>query len=265
MRIRVILIVLSAVLFISGCSVNPVTGESEFNIFGSGYEQDIQMGAQASAEVEKEFGSSSGVPASVSNYVSYIGRKVATVSHSPQLAWKWTVLNSDTVNAFALPGGYVYITTGMLKNLQTEAQLAAILCHEAIHITARHSTAAMSQQALVSAAIGLATTEQTQSAVQVANVVAQLQSLSYSREHERQADAYGLDYLVKAGYNPYAMVEVMQLLQRLTQTRTIEFFSTHPSPENREQLIKNKIMEKNYPMSGFDGAADYKQNVLSQF
>lgn len=151
----------------------------------------------------------------------------------------------------------------MLKELNTEAQLAAICAHEAIHVTARHAAARISQQTVVETLFTLAESEKTAGAVQVGKIVNNLAQLKFSREDEKEADHYGLDYLVKAGYTPYGMVETMEILQRQSGSRPIEFLSTHPNPENRIELIQETIHSKGYKASGRIGAEDYQKNALN--
>jgi predicted Zn-dependent protease len=249
-------------LFCGGCATNAVTGKTEFQLMGGNISSDVAMGQQASEGVIKEM-SKGEVSGPMQNYVNYVGQKIAAVSHNPELEWHFMVLNNETVNAFALPGGYIYITTGMLKALQNESQMAAVLAHEAVHVTARHSASAMSKQLAVDLAISLGTNAKTASAMRVAQIVSQLEGLSYSRKHEREADFYGLDYLVAAGYNPNGMVEMMKMLEQLNSSSPIEFFSTHPSPENRLELIEQKIREKGWQPLGLVNEQDYRKNVLS--
>jgi predicted Zn-dependent protease len=160
-----------------------------------------------------------------------------------------------------LPGGYIYITTGLLKTMNTEAQLAAILAHETAHVTCRHSAVTMSRDLIINAGISAAGKGMAGTA---ASIITQLQGMSYSREHERQADKVGMSYLVKAGYTPFGMTETMEILQRQSNSRTVEFFSTHPSPENRVGYLKEEIVAKGYRGEGLIGKTEYKTNVLNR-
>jgi predicted Zn-dependent protease len=259
MRNAVIFVVSIFFFVFSGCAVNPVTGRNQLMLMGE-IENDVGLGRSASAEVVKEY-SQGDVPVAVSNYVNYVGQKIGAASHFPELEWNFAVLNNETVNAFALPGGYIYITTTMLGHLKNEAQLAAILAHEAVHVTARHSASSISRQTAIGAVISIATTDETASAMRVASIVADLDGLGYSRAHEKESDAYGLDYMVKAGYDPYAMVEVMEILEETSKSRPIEFLSTHPSPANRKEVIKRVIAEKGYAKAGFTGEDGYNKIV----
>ena len=258
MKTKVIVVCIMLVSYLAGCATNPVTGESELQILGPDWE--ASAGREAAAEVEKEFPSSNINP-QLQSYVDSVGQKIAAVSHTPQLNFSFKVIDHESVNAFALPGGYIFITTGMLKELNTEAQLAGICAHEAIHVTARHAAARISQQTVVNTVFTLVSSEKTAGAVQVGRIVNNLTQLSFSREDEREADLYGLDYLVKAGYTPFGMVETMEILQKQGGSRPIEFFSTHPNPENRIGLIQQQIHRRSYRAGGRVGKEDYKTNV----
>ena len=260
MKTKIIVVCVMLLSYLAGCATNPVTGESELQILSPEWE--ASTGRKAAAEVEKEFAGSNINP-QLQNYVSSVGKKIAAVSHTPHLGFSFKVIDHKSVNAFALPGGYIFITTGMLKQLTNESQLAAICAHEAIHVTARHAAARISQQMVVNATFTLVGSEKTAGAVEIGKIVNNLAQLSFSREDEKEADLYGLDYLVKAGYSPYGMVEIMEILERQNSSRPIEFFSTHPSPENRIGLIQEQIHRKGYRASGRVGAEDYKTNVLN--
>jgi len=244
-----------------GCRVNPVTGEKEFILVSPGQEK--VMGRKAAEEVEKELGKSI-KDQQLQNYINYVGQRIAAVSHTPQEGFSYKAIDHKSVNAFALPGGYIYITTGMLKQLNTEAQLAAILAHETAHVTARHSVSRISRNFLISLGMSLITGEKASTAIRVANIVRQLEGMAYSRKQERQADRIGLDYLVKAGYTPNGMIETMEMLEKRKSFMMIEFLSTHPSPENRVEYIRADIYNKHYSSEGRVGAEDYARCVLDR-
>lgn len=262
MKTKVIVVCVMLLSYLAGCARNPVTGENEIQLMGDNYERDITMGREAAKEVDKEFAKSKINP-QLQNYVSMVGQKIAAVSHTPELKFSYKVIDHKSVNAFALPGGYIFITTGMLKQLTNEAQLAAICAHETVHVTARHAAARISEQMVVNTLFAIASSEKTAGAVRIGKIVDNLAQLGYSRKQEKEADKYGLDYLVKAGYTPFGMVETMEILDRQSGSRPIEFFSTHPSPKNRIALIQQYIHNKGYRASGRIGAEDYKTNVLN--
>jgi predicted Zn-dependent protease len=244
-----------------GCSTNPITGQQELMLFSP--QQDIEIGRKYAPELEKQLG---GRVASrtLQNYVDSIGKRVAAVSHNPNFEYNFVALNHESINAFALPGGYIFITRGMLEKLETEAQMAAILAHEIAHVVARDTMNVMSNQIGIDTLLSAVTSENTPAGVTTAaNLTSQIIGLSYSREDEKTADLAGLDYMTWAGYNPYGMVETIQMLQSLHQSRGIEFFSTHPSPENRLGYITQKIQTQ-YPNAATlrVGKQDYLTYVL---
>lgn len=260
MKMRIVVICVMLLSYLAGCATNPVTGESEIQLMGDSYERDVTMGREAAKEVDKEFAGSNINP-QLQNYVDMVGQKIAVVSHAPNLRFSYKVIDHKSVNAFALPGGYIFITTGMLKQLTNESQLAAICAHETVHVTARHAAARISEQMVVETLFTLVSSEKTAGAVRVGRIVNNLAQLGYSRKQEKESDLYGLDYLVKAGYTPYGMVETMEILDRQSGSRPIEFLSTHPNPENRVNLIQENIHRKGYRASGRVGTEDYKTNV----
>ena len=199
------------------------------------------------------------------NYINHIGSKVARQSHRPDLAYKFTALQDPSVNAFALPGGFVFITKGMLGKLQNEAQLAAILAHEIVHIVARHSSAAMSKQIGFNLLISAISSEKTsENVLMVTDLTWKIITLRYSREDETESDLAGIDYMFSAGYNPYGMAEVMKMLQQENERAAIGFLSTHPSPQNRIRYITQKIQQRYSRLSQLKtGEKEYQSNVLN--
>ncbi len=251
--------------FCNGCAQNPVTGEMQLNIYGPDVQSDIPLGQQWAPQVEKEFGQSI-TDTQLAGYISQMGSSIGRVSHAPDIQWHVKALEHNSVNAFALPGGYLFITTGMLRKLNTEAQLAAVLAHEAAHVTTRHSTTRMSEQIGLDVLLSAVMSDKTPAGVvQATSVTRQIIALKYSRDDERQADMVGLDYMVKAGYNPYGMVETMQMLERENSFEPIEFLSSHPPPKNREQYLTQKIQSGYYNIAGLKiGENEYRTNVLER-
>jgi predicted Zn-dependent protease len=263
-----------------GCSTNPVTQERTLMFLSP--QQEVALGQEAAPQFSQEFGGPYGDPV-MQEYVRGVGAKVAAhaVSADYPYEYTFTVLDSDVVNAFALPGGPIFITRGLLFQLGDESQLAAVLAHEATHVAARHSAQQISQQMSVSVLISIASAALSRgktggetspaAAEQVAGLVANLANLRYSRKHETESDTFGLDYMIRAGYNPLGMVRVMEMFQRMEQQGGAggpEFLRTHPSPENRVEAIQARINEK-YPTSRTDprlvvGTDAYRQKVLSR-
>lgn len=223
----------------AGCAVNPITGEEELMLFSQ--DEDVQLGQKYAPEIEKAL--TGKIPDErLQQYIDSVGQKVARVSQRPDIEYHFVAVQDKSVNAIALPGGYVYVTKGILKHLKTEAQLAGVLGHEVAHVVARDSTAAMSRQIGISVLLGaVAASDAPPGVVRAADLTAQILSLRYSRQDEIEADLAGLDYMVQAGYQPSSVVETMQMLQEQQKIRQIEFFSTHPNPENRIEYLQERI------------------------
>jgi predicted Zn-dependent protease len=250
--------------FYAGCAINPITGEQEFMFFPE--RQDLEIGRKYSPEVEKQMGGRI-ANENLQYYIDNVGQRIARVSHKPNLEYHFVALDHKSINALALPGGYVYITRGMLEKLQTESQLASILAHEVAHTVARDTMNAMSNEIgislLLTAVVSAA--GPSEGTVRAADLAHAILSLRYSRKDEREADLGGLAYMVRAGYNPYGMPETMQMLQDLQTERPPEFFSTHPSPENRVAYLTRKIQTRYSGLVGLKvGREDYHRAVLQQ-
>lgn len=247
----------------TGCAVNPITGQEQFMLIPE--QQDITIGREYSPEVEKQLGGRI-ANESLQNYIDSVGRQIARIGHRPDWEYHFVAVEDKSVNAVALPGGYVFVTKGMLQKMKTEAQLAAILAHEMTHIVARDSSAAISRQIGINILLSAVTSEKTpESVLLIADLTRQILDLKYSREQEEVADFGGLDYMVRAGYNPYGAVEVMQMLQDQQRIRPIEFLSTHPSPQNRVEYLTQKIQTDYYRLEDLKvGEEDYRNIVLEQ-
>jgi len=261
-KLRLLILSLTSCLFI-GCAVNPITGEEELMLVPES--QDIEIGRKYAPEIEKQLGGRIDNPA-LQNYIDSIGQKIARISHRPDWEYHFVALKDDSLNAFALPGGYVFITKGMLEKLKTEAQLAAILSHETVHVVARDTSNAMSNQIGISLLLAAITSGETSRGVLTAAELARrIIGLRYSRKDEREADLGGLDYMVVAGYNPYGMVETMQMLENEQKVRMVEFLSSHPSPENRTAYLTQRIQTKYHNLSDLKiGKDDYRKIVLDK-
>src|SRR5260221_7003786 len=173
-------------LLLSGCAINPVSGHREFTLVSSGAE--ARMGREGYKAVLAEYGAYD--DSTVQKYVSGVGLKLAKASQLPDLDWHFTVIDDPSVNAFAMPGGYIYITRGILAHLNSEAQLAGVLGHEIGHVTARHTAQQITKQQIAGLGVGIAgivspTFRQYSSAAQTA---LGLLFLKFSRENETQAD-----------------------------------------------------------------------------
>ncbi|MEO8992220.1 MAG: M48 family metalloprotease [Nitrosospira sp.] len=242
----------------SGCAVNPVTGDRNFTLMSEADE--MRKGRQAATEISKIYEIYDGLPA-LQNYVDEIGQKLARESHRPHLGYHFTVVDSPEVNAFALPGGHIYVTRGILAYLNSEAELAAVLGHEIGHVTARHSVQQYSAAtaANVAASVGglVAGIFVPQLGGQLAQGVQSLLGVTgsallsgYGRSHELEADRLGAEYLARSGYDPQAMIKVISVLknQELFDIEAAEqegreprryhgIFATHPDNDVRLQEV----------------------------
>ncbi|MBA2563838.1 MAG: M48 family metalloprotease [Gemmatimonadetes bacterium] len=228
---------------LTGCATNPATGEKQLSLVGT--QQEIAMGRQASQEVAASIGlyDDPGLQA----YVARVGDSLAARSERPELPWTFGVVDDPAVNAFALPGGFIYVTRGILAHLDSEAELAAVLGHEIGHVTARHSVERISKAQLANVGLGVGSILSSDIARfgDLANAGLGLLFLKYSRDDERQADDLGLRYAIRGGYDPRPMTDVFTLLERVSQlqqaSRVPDWLASHPSPENRRALIAAKI------------------------
>ncbi|MHC4425401.1 MAG: M48 family metalloprotease [Planctomycetota bacterium] len=241
---KVRLLILGVVLCLSaGCETNPITGRQELMFIPQ--DQDLELGRKYAPEIEKEMGGRI-EDDSLQSYIDSVGQKIARISHRSDWEYHFAALKDDSVNAFALPGGYIFVTKGMLEHLETEAQLAAVLAHEMVHVVARDTSNAMSNQIGMGLLLSAVTSEETsQGVLTAANLTSKIIGLRYSRKDEREADLGGLSYMVAAGYNPNGMVETMQMLEEQQKSKTIEFLSSHPSPENRVGYLTQEV-QMNY-------------------
>ncbi len=261
MKIRMTLW-LCLLVFTAGCSVNPVTGESEL-ILVSGA-QEIAMGEQNYLPMRQSQGGTYDVDPALNNYVRDVGNRVAAAS-GVNLPYEFSVLNNSVPNAWALPGGKIAINRGLLAELNSEAELAAVLGHEVVHAAARHSAQQMSrgmllQGLVIGTAIATSDSDYGNLAVGGANVAAQLLSLRYSRGAELESDLYGMRYMSKAGYDPQGAVTLQETFVRLSEGRNQSWlaglFSSHPpSPE---RVAANRQTAAMLPPGGTLGVDSYQ-------
>jgi predicted Zn-dependent protease len=266
MRKLVLLLLLSGLCFSFGCAANPITGEDEL-MFDRDYHHDIKFGKEIAPKVEKEL--KGRIKDQVlQDYINGVGHKIARFSHNPDFDFNYVAVNDKSINAVSLPGGYIFITKGLLAKLENESQLAGILAHETVHVVARDTENMMSKQAGMGVLFVLAASRaRNQGEVAAADIALQLVDLKYSREDEKTADLGGMDYMLRAGYNPNGMVETMQILQKEEEANnSCDFFSTHPSPENRIDYLRARI--QSHYLGGIAGTKtgeeDYRQNVLDR-
>ena len=238
---------LAAVL--ATCATNPVTGRRELSLISES--QEISMGQEAAKEV------AASIPPvaddALQRYVSGLGMQLARASERPNLPWSFTVIDDPQVNAFALPGGPIFITRGILSHMNSEAQLVSVLGHEIGHITAKHSVQQMSQAQL--AQIGLiAAVIVKPGLAQFGDLASQglgLLFLKFGRDDETQADDLGFKYMTTGGYSPTEMAEMFRTLQRLgggsSEGRVPEWLSTHPDPGNRVEKTLQRTAATSLP------------------
>jgi predicted Zn-dependent protease len=219
----------------AACARNPVTGKRQLALVSK--EQEIALGREAAQQAEQSIGRYP--DPKVQAYVEEVGKRMAAKSERPDLPWRFTVLDDPTVNAFALPGGPVFVTRGILTHMNSEAELASVVGHEIGHITARHSVEQLSkaQLAQVGLGVGMILSEDLRKYGQVASVGMQLMFLKFGRDAERQADELGFKYMTGQRYDPKEMAHVFTTLERSSadqgQGRIPEWLSTHPDPGGR--------------------------------
>lgn len=230
-------------LFLTGCATNPATGERHFNLFSES--QEIQMGRDADEQISASLGLYP--DQELAEYVEDLGLRLAANSERPNLPWTFRVLDDPTVNAFALPGGYIYVTRGILTYLSSEAELAGVVGHEIGHVTAQHSVHRMSSQQLaqLGLGVGMVLAPELQRFGQLASTGLGLMFLKFGRDDETQADELGLRYMGREDYDAEEMVGVMVMLDGVSQSsgggRIPEWLSTHPDPGNRREHIQGLI------------------------
>ncbi|MDX1503467.1 MAG: M48 family metalloprotease [Thermoanaerobaculia bacterium] len=229
----------AGVAALAACSVNPATGRNQLAFFSEAAE--IELGA----EVDRELLSNSGVydDAELEAYVAQLGHRLAAVSERPDLPWSFRVADDEIVNAFALPGGRIYVTRGLLAHLDREAELAGVLGHEIGHVTARHSVNALSRELVISLGLvaGLTLLDAGETAEMVGSLGMGLLFLKFGRNQERQADQLGVRYAQRAGFDPHGVVDVLRVLQAVSHAEGDGWFpvwlSTHPDPDRRWQRL----------------------------
>jgi len=248
-----------------GCAVNPATGNKELMLVSEA--QEIQMGQEADAAVVASIGL---YPDPVwQRYIQQFGARLAATSERPNLPWTFRVVDDPAINAFAIPGGFIYVTRGLLAHLTSEAQLASVVGHEIGHVTARHTAAAMSQQQLIGLglAVGSMANSQVAKYAGTANQALGILYLKFSRDNESQADQLGLRYLRRASYDPREMPGVFVMLDRQGKAsgnagRLPTWLETHPSPANRVAAINGQIAALPQDFSGTSVNRDAYQRLL---
>lgn len=255
---------------LAGCAQNPVTGQTDFVMMSES--QEIAIGRQYNEQViQKQYQVYESKQ--LQDYVNRVGQKLAKNSHRPTLQYRFTVLDSPEVNAFALPGGYIYITRGILAYLNSEAELAAVVGHEIGHVTARHGV--RQQSAAQAANIGLTIASifvpevSSMGGQNLTNLVGGALLSGYGREHELEADRLGAQYLARSDYDPQAIIGVLRTLknQELKDAELAKqegreprrysgLFATHPDNDTRLKEVVGEA-DKLAPASPFEGRSEY--------
>ena len=228
---------------LAACARNPVTGKRELAI---DEDKEIAMGAAYDPQIVATMGLYE--DPDLERFLEGLGQRMAAVSHRPDLDWHFRIVDSDVVNAFAVPGGYVYFTRGILAHFSNEAELAGVLGHEIGHVTARHTARQIQKQRLaqvgmVAGAIAVPTIAQNFEAV---NQGMQLLFLKYGRDAESESDALGVEYSTELDFDAKQMAKFFQTIGRLQAQSGAEiptFLSTHPDPANREQRVRRLAQE----------------------
>jgi predicted Zn-dependent protease len=222
-------------LAVTGCAVNPVTGERQLALISE--QQEIALGADSAKEVQQSIGF---IPdAGLQSYVATVGKSMAVHSERPDLPWEFHVVDDPSPNAFALPGGYIFITRGLMDLITNEAELAAVLGHEIGHVTARHSVTQLSRAQLAQLGLGLGSILSPEIAQlgQLASQGLGLLFLKYGRDAERQADELGFRYMLAQGYQVSQMAQVFAALEQSSKLAGAsplpDWLSSHPSEPER--------------------------------
>lgn len=243
-RARLVTVLVTSVAAVSACATNPVTGERQLALISEA--QEVEMGRAAAAEVAATIGIVD--DPDLQDYVRRIGLEMARTSQRPKLPWSFAVVDDPTPNAFALPGGYIFVTRGMMSLMNSEAELASVLGHEIGHVTARHSVSQISRQQLAQLGLGLGGVflPQVQPFSEAIGAGLSLLFLKHGRDAERQADRLGFDYALGEGYAVSEMVDVFAALERAGEEQRSAlpaWLTTHPSSGERIELVQKWMAE----------------------
>src|SRR5687767_15612836 len=254
--IAAVLALFAIVTYFGSTSENPLTGEKQRVAMTP--EQEVALGYKSAPQMAAQMGGLS-QNEKARALVHQLGQKLVAGSFAAKSPYKFSfhvLADPKTVNAFALPGGPIFITEGLLRQLTSEAQLAGGLGHEIGHVIARHSSERLAKQQLTQGLLGaLVVGSGDYTTAQIGQVVGSMINMSYGRDDELESDAYGIRIMAEAGYDPRAMIRVMEVLAKASGgSRQPDFFSTHPAPENRAERIKQEIA-KRFPSGVPDGLA----------
>ncbi|MCX6335639.1 MAG: M48 family metalloprotease [Bacteroidia bacterium] len=237
-----VLAFIAAILFIVSCAVNPVTGKRQIMLMSE--DQELALGQSYDPQVLATFGEYNN--AKLASYVQTLGTQLGKVSHRPIVDYHFKVLDSPVINAFAVPGGYVYVTRGILGQLNSEAELAGVLGHEIGHIAARHSASQQTKQTLGQLVLigGMIASKTIAQYADYASQGMQLLFLRFSRDDERMADRLGTMYSSLIGFDAHQMAEFFKVLYKMNLSNTEggvpTFLSTHPDPGDRYNYVNQR-------------------------
>jgi predicted Zn-dependent protease len=249
----------AAILTLSSCAVNPVTGRRQLMFMSE--RQEIRLGREYDPQITAAFGLYENEP--LLAFITEKGTEMGKISHRPDLEYHFRILDSPVINAFAVPGGYVYFTRGILAQFSNEAEMIGVLGHEIGHITARHTASRQTMQQLGQLLLigGMIASEEFRRYGEYAMAGMQLLFLSFSREDERESDRLGVEYASKIGYDATEMANFFQVLQRMNlasdHAGIPNFLSTHPSPEDRFE----NVLEETAKWQAELGKTDWQVNA----
>ncbi len=260
---KYIVLLLLAIVELSGCAVNPVTGRQELALVSEA--QEISAGQEQYNPSRQMQGGDYVVDPALTQYVDRVGKKLAAVSDR-KLPYEFKVINNSTPNAWSLPGGKIAVNRGMLTELSNEAELSAVLSHEMVHAAARHGAKAMErgmllQGAMAAAGIAMSDSRYANLGIMGSSLAASLVNQKYSRDAERESDMYGMEYMARAGYNPNAAVSLQEVFVRLSENRDQNWlnglFSSHPP--SMERVVANREKALQLGTAGTFGEETYRQ------
>jgi len=244
---RLLLPIMMSLSLIAGCATSQ-SSVGGFNLIS--VEEEKQLGEKFKVEIEKQHKVVN--DAELQSYINRVGAKLMTGVRTVEFPYTFKVVQDNSINAFAIPGGHTYVNTGLIKAAESETELAAVMAHEINHVVARHSTRQMTQQYGYQLVVGLLLGSQGEISKLAADLFGKAGSMYYSREMESQADFLGAETMYKAGYNPQGMVTFFRKLETAGQGdpgKIATFFSSHPETAERIQSVQEEIAK--YPAKSF--------------
>ncbi len=259
-------LLLLIVIAAGGCATNPVTGKSELHFVSE--QQEIRMGAGQYLQNQQSAGGKFILDPALTAYVGEVGQKLVRVSDRPNLPFEFVIINDSVPNAWALPGGKLAVNRGLLTELKSEAELAAVLSHEIVHAVARHGASSVERGTLLAAGAAvisvLAADSRQSGLIDVATQGgAALLSSRFSREHELEADHYGMEYMARAGYDPQAAVALQETFVRLSGNKSADWLSglLASHPPSQERVDANRAMAATLPANLYRGEEVYQRKL----